>query len=100
MTPTPTANGSGLNLPVLMLDDSTRAALTIQHRALNRSAKLDAMGLYLKAVWTGTPTLLDLQDMVEATWCVDYIEGFAANVRGADMGRLNGVLAVIEVMEG
>lgn len=98
MTPASTANISGLNLPLLVLDDGTKAALTIQHRPLNRSAKLDAMGSYLKAVWTGTPTLLELQDIVEATWCVDYIESFAANVPGADVNKLNGVMAVIEVM--
>jgi hypothetical protein len=84
----------------LVLDDGTRAKLTIQHRALNRSAKLDAMRDYLKAVWTGTPTLPDLQEMVEATWCSEYIENFAVNVPGADVDRLQGVLAVIEVMEG
>ncbi|HQP39232.1 MAG TPA: hypothetical protein PLI95_28810 [Polyangiaceae bacterium] len=37
----------------LVLDDATKAKLTIQHRALNRSAKIDAMGAYLKAAWTG-----------------------------------------------
>ncbi|HQP38493.1 MAG TPA: hypothetical protein PLI95_25085 [Polyangiaceae bacterium] len=84
----------------LVLDDDTKAALTIQHRPLNRAAKLDAMGVYLKAVWTGTPTLLELQEMVEATWCSEYIESFAANVPGADVDRLQGVVAVIEVMEG
>lgn len=83
-----------------VLDDATKAALTIQHRPLNRSAKIDAMGTYLKAVWTSTPTLPELQELVEATWCVDYVESFAANVPGASVDRLNGVVAVIEVMEG
>lgn len=41
------------------------------------------MGAYLDAVWTGSPTLLDLQDMVEATWCVDYIASFATKVSRA-----------------
>ena len=84
----------------VLLDDDTRAALTIQHRPLNKSAKIDAMGVYLKTVWAGTPTLVELQDLVEATWCSEYIEKFAANVPGADVDRLQGVLAVIEVMEG
>lgn len=38
---------------VLVLDNDTRAALTIQLRALNKSAKIDAMGSYLEAVGTG-----------------------------------------------
>lgn len=42
---------------VLVLGDDTKAKLTIQHRPLNKSARLDAMGTYLKAVWTSTPTL-------------------------------------------
>jgi hypothetical protein len=84
----------------LVLDDDTKAALTIQHRPLNMSAKIEVMGVYLKAVWTGSGTVPGLQDLVEATWCVDYIESFAANVQGADVDRLNEVVAVIEVMEG
>ncbi len=51
------------------------------------------------AVWTVTPTLPELRELVEATWCVDYIESFAADVPGADVDRLDGMLAVIEVME-
>lgn len=99
MTPAPTAITSCLNPIVLVLDDGTKTTLTIQHRPLNRSVKIDAMGEYLKTVWTGTPTLPELQDMVEATWCSEYIESFAAIVPGADVDRLGGVAAVIEVME-
>ncbi len=96
----PNVSASALLQHALVLDDGTRAALTIQHRPLNRSAKVEAMRDYLKAVWTGTPTLIELQEMVEATWCSEYIENFAVNVPGADVDKLNGVLAVIEVMEG
>jgi hypothetical protein len=85
--------------PSFHLSDDIKTILTIQRGPLNRSVRFDGIREYMKALWSSNPTLAELQDLVEDTWCADYIENFANHIPGADVNHLRGLLAILVVME-
>lgn len=81
------------------LDRGTKVRLSVLTKPLNPSADLDPIGAYFEGLWLGTATPTDLEDLVERTSCIEYIESFASFVPGANVDHLRSVVAAIEVMD-